>query len=789
VLVIDFAGASTAPEASEATMGKGGAASPHGQRSGKSHKTPLPVADNERFLQLVFDGITDGLCVLDTDFNILLANEFMERLYESEMPLVGKKCYEAYHRSSTPCEVCPSLRALKTGKFCTDEIVYRTGGRDAGWLELSAFPLTDETGHVAGIVEYIKNVTDRKKAECALRASEEKYRRIFNNALVGLFRTRIKDGLVIEANDSFARMHGYANREEIIGKAAMANSYVDGTDREKLINACLKANGPVGYESQRYKADGTVFWVRGSAKINVKEDCFEGVATDITAQKMAEDTLRLTQFAVDNGVDAAYWLDADGRFVYVNNAACRMYGYTRGELLAMKITETDVDRSTRGTWTADWNEGRSRASVTVVREKRRKDGTTFPAELTTKHVVFSNVEYRCVFARDVTDRQALEEQLRQAQKMEAVGRLAGGVAHDFNNILQGILGTAELALADTPEGDKLHTDLMEIRRGAQRAAELTNQLLAFSRRQMLQSHEIDINGIVEDTVHLLHRVLPESISINMVLAKPLLAVSADRTQMQQVILNLCLNARDAMPKGGTLTIETGVVDITEAYCQTNLSARPGRYVRLCVSDNGVGMDEKTLSHVFEPFFTTKEVGRGTGLGLATAYGIVKQHNGMITAYSEPGNGTVIKVYLPAVEREVPVSLGRPSEVVPGGTETILIAEDQQTSKDLARKVLERNGYRVIAASDGKQALRLFNENAKEIDLVFLDLVMPGMSGHEAFMKMREIKPGLKAVFTTGYSVNAVESNVADCSGLTVIAKPYTSSDVLRVIRKALDGEA
>jgi len=767
-------------------MGKGESAHSRGQKGDLPNKTPLAIKDTERFLQLVFDGIKDGICVLDADFNIQLVNEFMERSYASEMPLVGKKCYEAYHRSDKHCEVCPSLRALKTGKFCTDEIIYRTGGKDEGWLELSAFPLTDETGHVVGVVEYVKNVTDRKKAECALRASEGKYREIFSSALVGLFRTRLKDGLVIEANDSFARMHGYSGREEIVGKATMANSYVDPSEREKLITACLKASGPVSYESQRYRADGSVFWIRGSARINTKEDCFDGVATDITAQKTAEDTLRLTQFAVDNAVDAAYWLDAQGRFVYVNNATCRIYGYTRSELLNMKVTDTDVDRSAKDTWEADWSEGRTRESTTQIMEKRRKDGTAFPAELTIKHVVFGNVEYRCVFARDVTDRQALEEQLRQAQKMEAVGRLAGGVAHDFNNILQGILGTAELALADTSEKDKRHADLMEIRRGAQRAAELTGQLLAFSRRQMLQSHEVDINGIVEDTVRLLHRVLPESIAINMVLSKPLFPVSADRTQMQQVILNLCLNARDAMPRGGTLTIETGVIDITEAYCQTNVSARPGRYVRVCVSDNGMGMDEKTLSHVFEPFFTTKEVGRGTGLGLATAYGIVKQHNGMITAYSEPGNGTVIKVYLPAVERQSPVSLGKSSEVVPGGTETILIAEDQQTSKDLARKVLERNGYRVIAASDGKQALRLFSENAKSVDLVFLDLVMPGMSGHEAFMKMREVKPNLRAVFTTGYSVNAVESNVADCTGLTVIAKPYTSSDVLRVIRKALD---
>jgi len=453
----------------------------------------------------------------------------------------------------------------------------------------------------------------------------------------------------------------------------------------------------------------------------------------------------------------------------------------------MNVADTYPDHSSPK-WDAGWDTTREMGSKEILVKKLRKDGSTFPAEITINHVEFDGKEYHCCFARDTSQRIALEEQLRQAQKMEAVGRLAGGIAHDFNNILQGILGTAEVALAEAGRDKTPRQDLLEIRRGAQRAAELVNQLLAFARRQLLQPADVDLNSIVDDTLGLLRRVLPENISVATVLADKPATVHADPTQMQQVILNLCLNARDSMVDGGTLTITTESVEITDSYCRTHVWARPGDYLLLAVSDTGTGMDEETLEHIFEPFFTTKKPGKGTGLGLATVYGIVKQHDGMIAAQSEIGKGTAINVYLPVARAAA--ALRRPAGgAVRGGAETILVAEDDKIIRALAKRILERHGYNVLLAADGAEAFALFRENAASVDVAFLDLIMPRMGGYEAFREMAALKPSLKVIFASGYSINVVQNSPDGYDGHTMVPKPYSPDNLLRRIREVLDAPA
>src|SRR5213592_1192579 len=357
---------------------------------------------------------------------------------------------------------------------------------------------------------------------------------------------------------------------------------------------------------------------------------------------------------------------------------------------------------------------------------RRKDGTPIDVDIEAQPITFAGRSARLVLARDVTARRQLEEQLRQAQKMEAVGQLAGGIAHDFNNLLTAILGCTQLLLHATPLEDARREDVEEIKNAGLRAAELTRQLLAFSRRQVLAPKLLDLNAVVANMDKMLRRLIGEDVALLLELAADLGPVSADPGQLEQVLLNLAVNARDAMPQGGRLTIATANVMLTEEYAERHHRLPPGHYVLLAVSDTGIGMDEATQKHLFEPFFTTKEVGKGTGLGLATVYGI-KQSGGYIWVYSEPGHGTTVKVYLPRVPGAAePLPAAEATPELRRGTETVLLVEDAAPVRTLARKSLENCGYRVLDAADGRAALELSAHHAGGIDILVTDVVMPGM---------------------------------------------------------------
>jgi two-component system cell cycle sensor histidine kinase/response regulator CckA len=389
-------------------------------------------------------------------------------------------------------------------------------------------------------------------------------------------------------------------------------------------------------------------------------------------------------------------------------------------------------------------------------------------------------------AEDRRKRKQMEQQVQQLQKFEAIGKLAGGIAHDFNNVIGAILGWAEMGCEETQPGTSFHDRFQKIRDQSYWAARLTSQLLAFARRQVLQPRNINLNTHVVEGVSLLRRVIGEQIEVRVVTAPDLRVALADPTQIEQVLMNLCLNARDAMPDGGQLIIETQNAEIEEEYCRLHPYARPGSYVQLTVSDTGIGMDAATTERVFEPFFTTKELGKGTGLGMATVYGVVKQHGGFIHLYSELGKGTTFRIYLPVGSGAPEPREPRVDERTPKGTETILLAEDNEGLREAAQEMLERLGYRVLVACNGAEAAQLFETKSGQIDLAILDVVMPGVSGPAAYSQMAAIQPDMRVIFTTGYTAETASLDFMIKKGAPILQKPYGMKNLGQIVRATLD---
>ena len=386
------------------------------------------------------------------------------------------------------------------------------------------------------------------------------------------------------------------------------------------------------------------------------------------------------------------------------------------------------------------------------------------------------------------ERSSLEKQLAQAQKMEAVGRLAGGVAHDFNNILQAIIGCIELTRG-AKDAEEQHKYIEEIGEGAMKAAALTRQLLAFSRQQVIELKKISLNELIENFLRMIRRTIGEDVKVTFNPCDGPAQVRADRGQVEQILLNLCVNARDAMPKGGGLLIETAFHRLDQDYCKKNLEARAGEFFTLSVTDTGCGMDQVTLSRIFEPFFSSKGPGRGTGLGLASVYGIVKQHEGFIRVYSEPGKGSSFKVYLPSVNGPVSKLTVPEPEPAVGGTETIFLAEDDESVRRFASKLLRNAGYTVISAADGRESIEGLEKNIASVDMAILDVIMPHCGGQEVYRAIRRLRPGLPVLFSSGYSANSEYTNFVADEGLELIQKPYKPSLLLKKIREILDASS
>ena len=473
------------------------------------------------------------------------------------------------------------------------------------------------------------------------------------------------------------------------------------------------------------------------------------------------------------------------RFLEVNEAAVLQYGYSQSEFKRMSVLDLRPEEE-RAKYLDQLNRIPDEGLYHGHWKHCKKDGKVIQVETISHQLVYAGRRVRLVVAQDISERHLLEQQLRQSQKMEAVGRLAGGVAHDFNNLLMVIKGHTELLLNVLPTEEIYSRKIEQIDRAADRASALTRQLLAFSRLQVLQPQVINLNSVVEEMGKLLPRLIGEDIELVIHGSEDLGAIRADASQMEQVIMNLAVNARDAMPTGGRLLIETSNAELDSTYNAVHPIVKQGRYILLAISDNGMGMSAETQARIFEPFFTTKPQGKGTGLGLSTVYGVVKQSGGFIWVYSEIGRGTSFKIYLPRVDQ--PIERGGAVRVVseaPRGTETILLAEDEQDVREVAREFLESGGYTVIEARDGTDALKRVEKYAGAIHLLITDMVMPGMTGQELSAKLLQRRPEIRVLYMSGYSERAAADSARGDSAIRLLTKPFSRWALLRAVHEIL----
>ena len=499
------------------------------------------------------------------------------------------------------------------------------------------------------------------------------------------------------------------------------------------------------------------------------------------------------RLVADNTIDCIWLMNMDLEFTYINSAIEKMTGFTPEEWIGSRLIDhcdTENFNKIADIVMTALESLPDNHGLTFEAEMFRKDGMPIPVEITGKVLIDETgqpIGFQGV-TRDIIERKALEEQLFLSQKMEAIGRLAGGVAHDFNNNLTPIVAVCDILLYELPPEDPLHNDLKEIQEAADRCTALTRQLLAFGRKQVFEIKTIDLNEVVSNMEKILSRTIGEDIDLKKSLYPDVGRIRADRSQLEQIILNLAVNARDAMPSGGKLTIETANVFLDKLYAHTHIAVSPGPYVMLAVSDSGHGIEENVKAHIFEPFFTTKEKGKGTGLGLATVYGIVKQSGGNIWCYSEPGKGTTFIIYLPrADDRSEKIfserDLNIPFELL-RGTESILLAEDEENVRKVTRRVLENQGYRVYDVKNGAAALEIAKDTV--FDLLLTDVVMPGMNGKELSDQLISIQPQTKTIFMSGYTDNAIVHHGVLTDGLPFLQKPFSLKGLCRKIRQVLD---
>jgi PAS domain S-box-containing protein len=651
-------------------------------------------------------------------------------------------------------------------------------------------PFRDRSGAITGAIGVAFDITAAKRAEEALKESERRYRTLFEESRDAIYVSAI-DGTLIDFNQSMLTLFGYA-REEMTQLNAEA-LYLDPVDR-RAFREMIERHGVVrDFEVRLVDKDGRVMdcLINSTPQIDEQGEVvgYKGAIREITDQKQAGETLRkerdFSEAATGSLPGLFYLFDDQGRFLRWNRNLERLTGYSAKQIAEMSPLDFFVgeDRKTiEDGITEVFDKGQTTAEVDLV----ARDGTKTPYFFTGELVVLDG--RRCVVgtAIDLVERRRLETQLRQSQKMEAIGRLAGGVAHDFNNVLTVILSNSEMLAGQLSPEDPRRQELIEIRDAAQRAATLTRQLLAFSRKQVLKPRVLSLNAVVVTLEKMLRRLIGEDIELVTVLQPDLCPVEADPGQLEQIVMNLAVNARDAMPEGGSLSIETGNAEVDEVFARKHFPMVPGRYVMLVVCDSGAGMDAETQRHIFEPFFTTKPRGRGTGLGLSMVYGIVKQSGGYIWAYSEPGLGTTFKIYFPRVEGargDAEAAVSESSS--PPGRETILLAEDEDSVRRLARRILEEAGYTVLEAREATEALTISEGWDGPIDLLVTDVVMPELNGRELAERLSVLRPGIQILYISGYTDHDVLDGIVG-PGNNFLQKPFTPESLASKAREALD---
>ncbi len=754
------------------------------------HRIRRQLTAKERLFRLITENAADMIAVVDTEGRRLYNSLSYQRvLGYSPSELQQSSSFDQVHPEDRERVAAAGAEARRTGKGKALE--YRMRHKDGTWrvLESTSSVIRSGKGKPDLLVIVNRDVTDHKRAEDALRAEHDLLRALIDN-MPDLIYVKDAGSRFVLANRALAQLVAAKNPEDLLGKTDFDYFPKElATAFHSDEQAILQSGEPlVNQEERVVDAEGNAKWL-STSKVPLRNRQGEvrgiiGIGRDITVRVQAEEALRLSERSFRSVVEGApygiFRASLDGRFLRTNSALQEMLGYRSPTDLLNANLEDHVFRNR-----ADFHQlvkllGSEAEFKNVEMEWKRKDDFPITVLCSGRRVegVDENSTYNEVFVEDITERRVLERQLRTAAKMEAVGQLSGGIAHDFNNLLGVIIGYSQMLGRKINHDNPLREYIEEIEKAGQRAASLTRQLLAFSRQQILSPKVLNLNELVSDMVKMLPRLIGEDIAVTTELDPAIGRVKADQGQVEQVVMNLAVNARDAMPNGGSLTIGTADIELDEMAARLYPGGKPGKYGVLSVTDSGIGMNSETLQHIYEPFFTTKEVGKGTGLGLATVYGIVKQSGGYIWVDSEVGKGSTFQIFLPRVEEVVTHA---PKEASPPplmrGNETILVAEDAEPLRKLARSFLEERGFQVLTASSGEEALQVAAEFPGKVDLLLTDVVMPGMNGRVLAERLLPKRPGMKVLYMSGYTDSFIAGHGVLEEGTHLLHKPFTE-DVL-----------
>ncbi|MCD6334006.1 MAG: PAS domain S-box protein, partial [Candidatus Latescibacteria bacterium] len=738
------------------------------------------------------------IIVWNPDRQITIFNEAFEKMSgRSEAEMTGQPLNVLFPEDSRSDSLKKIEEASKGEHWKTEEIpILRRNGeiRIALWNSANIYGEDGKT--LIATVAQGQDITEHKQADEALRESEEKYRNLVERANDGI--AILQNGNLRYVNPALEAMSGYT-AEELIG-----TRFTDHVHPDELPKVVDRYNRrmtgeavPEIYETAILHRDGR----RIDAELNAGLCTYQGKPADLvlirdtTERKQVEEELQRYKLMVESSNDAMFIKDLESRYVLVNRKVLELFGGISAEEI---IGKNDTEIMSLEDAQCNIKDDREVFKTDEIKDFLKKN--TIAGEdywLHATKIPLRDDKGKVIgligIARDITERKHLEEQLRQAQKMKAIGTLAGGVAHDFNNLLTAIQGNTELALMNIQEDTFSYRKLSEIRKAAMRAANLTRQLLLFSRQQPMAMKLLDLNEIIEEEANMLDRLIGEHIVLTTELKPGLWKIEGDIGAIEQVIMNLVINARDALTEGGEITIGSRNVQVDEAYCRMHEEARPGKFVCLSVRDTGEGIDPGILDRIFEPFFTTKGLGVGTGLGLSVVYGIVKKHEGWITVESDSGNGTLFRTYLPAVlrrsgKKETPGTPVSPEEAFRGHGARILLVEDDDAIRALSEEILSGQGYVVLPAATVQEAWNVFDKATGNFDLLFCDVVLPDGRGPELVKRLLERRPGIRVLFTSGYSTGKSDGHSLLEGEYPYLQKPYQLSDLLKAVHDALKAD-